>query len=345
MTALRLSFVLLFLALIALPGVQMAFPLIKSTPVEENRTLAKFPALQGRDISSLTKWTAGLSPWFNDNFGFRAELIRAWNEISMRFGYSERVYLGPDHWLNYRHIIDDPIVGFARKSDKDIDHIGEGFLKLRDYLATKNVRLLIVAVPQKYQVYPESLPSSAPHIPSPTAFDKLRAYLTEHFKDDHIDAKAILMRLKAEGHQVYNKTDFHWTDWAGGEVGRAITNRIAELEGRPDLAWTAAIPDKPFAGWGGGESNSFRCFGASPKTRARPTSAGTTPSGGHSSRSPRIPRRVPATPSTIALSGARTRKAKSCCRRSPCLTTRMGYPSGAPACISISAKSTTPSCA
>ena len=260
MTALRLSFVLLFLALIALPGVQMAFPLIKSTPVEENRTLAKFPALQGYDISSLTKWTAGLSPWFNDNFGFRAELIRAWNEISMRFGYSERVYLGPDHWLNYRHIIDDPIVGFARLSDKDIDHIGEGFLKMRDYLAAKNVRLLIVSVPQKYQVYPESLPSSAPHISSPTAFDKLRAYLTDHFKEDHIDAKAILMRLKAEGHQVYHKTDYHWTDWAGGEVGRAITNRIAELEGRPDLAWTAAIPDKPFAGWGGGESRFLPLF-------------------------------------------------------------------------------------
>ena len=150
---------------------------------------------------------------------------------------------------------------------------------MRDYLTAKNVRLLIVSVPQKYQVYPEVPCPRARRTFIPTAFDKLRAYLTDRFKRTIIDAKAILMRLKAEGHQVCRRIDYHWTDWAGGEVGRAITNRIAELEGRSDLAWTAAIPDKRFAGWGGGRVQFLPLFRPITEDTRVPDVDGTTQAG------------------------------------------------------------------
>jgi hypothetical protein len=113
------------------------------------------------------------------------------------------------------------------------------------------VHLLVVSVPQKDVIYPESLPADAPAYPFPSAFEQLRALLTERLGLDHIDAEPILMHLKAEDIQAFHRTDFHWTDVAGGEVARAIVNRIADLERKPDLRWTEPLPITHIAMIGG----------------------------------------------------------------------------------------------
>jgi hypothetical protein len=241
-------FVTLWFALIALPVVQALSPFIWEPPIRENRVLAQFPTIS---VEHPIAGAKGIVAWFNDNFGFRLTLIRVRTEWNYAFGYSDRIHIGPDGWLNYRGVLDDQKGLNATLTKQQIAAIADRFTTLQQYLTKRSVRLLVVSVPQKDVIYPESLPADAPVYPSPSAFERLRALLTERLGQDHIDAEPILMHLKAEGIPAFYRTDFHWTTVAGGEVARAVVNRIADLEHKPDLRWTEPLPVTHIAMIGG----------------------------------------------------------------------------------------------
>ena len=72
-------------------------------PAAENREPARFPALEGT-WASLADYPGGLGRWFDDHFGFRADIVRL-NARSQLFGFdtspSSAVLRGKDGWLFY----------------------------------------------------------------------------------------------------------------------------------------------------------------------------------------------------------------------------------------------------
>jgi hypothetical protein len=252
----RAIFVIIWFALVLAPIGQQLYGFVPEWPIKENRELARPPQLGWAVLSDPVAFGKAVYTWFNDNFGLRITLIRIRTETNYALGYSDRVHIGPDGWLNYRSVLDQEKVANESAS---LDDVVDRLENIRRYLAACNIRLLVVSVPQKDAVYPESLPEDAPNYPKPSAFDRMRAMLTERFGADHIDAEPLLRALKAQHVQAYYRTDFHWTDAGGNEAARAIVNRIAELEYRPDLRWSrpASMRSIPFIGW---ESNELPLF-------------------------------------------------------------------------------------
>ncbi|MBB6254384.1 alginate O-acetyltransferase AlgX-related protein [Nitrospirillum iridis] len=255
----RLTFVILWVTLLSLPIVQMIKPMALEPPVLENRTLHQLPDLNRAAMATPITLMRNVSMWFNDNFGFRNTLIRLRTETNYRLGYSERLHLGPDGWLNYRDVIDTQKGRNALLSDPQLTEFADRFVALHDYLAKRDIDLLVVTVPQKDVIYPESLGRDAPHYPKPTAFTRMQDILTERFGANHIAAEPILRNLRAQNIQAFHRTDFHWTDVAGGEVARAIVNRLADLEGAPSLRWIAPLTIEQIH-WAGGESQQLPLF-------------------------------------------------------------------------------------
>lgn len=252
MNILRAAWVIVWFGLVLAPVSDTMFHFLPERPIQENRVLTKFPAdVLNHPIKSMTQ----LQAWFDDNFGFRNTLIRIKNQFDYMLGHSDRIHIGPDGWLFYRSTMDVNKLALARLKPEATQDIVDRVDKLQRFLRDRGVRLIVVAVPQKDVIYPEYLPSSAPVFPGPTMFDRVRAGLGERMGSSFVDAQSILAGLKAAGFQVYHRTDYHWTDWAGGEVARAIVNRIAEIEQRPDLRWEAPLPQKEIPSWSGGEAS------------------------------------------------------------------------------------------
>ncbi len=70
-------------------------------------------------------------------------------EFNYAFGYSERVHIGPDSWLHYRSVLDREKVRNASLSVLEVERIADRLERVRKYLSTRGVRMLVVTVPQK----------------------------------------------------------------------------------------------------------------------------------------------------------------------------------------------------
>ena len=255
----RAFFVIVWFGLLCLPVAQMVYPMVQERPMMENRVLAKLPPMSADALLSPGATLRDVYRWFNDNFGFRITLTRVRTEINYAFRYSERVHITKFGWLYYRSVLDGAKVENARLSDEEIGHIADRFAKLHSYFASRGMRLLVVSVPQKDALYFYAVPKDAPRFRPPFAFDRLRDALNARLGSDHIDGAIVLRAAQARGLQTYHRTDFHWTDPAGGEVGRAVVNRIAALEGDESLQWTAEIPTRQVE-LIGGESQELPLF-------------------------------------------------------------------------------------
>jgi len=205
--------------------------------VDEHRAPARFPS------PSLLRKTSGdfaaqINSWFDDRVGLRDLFIRAKNQIDYSVLHTSRkVYLGPNGWLFERGTTDSRLV-FERASAAELQKIESAFLKLAQRLQQKGIRLIVVGYPDKSMLYPELLPSNAPHIPHGGNYDKLRAFLAARPELNFIDAEEILNREKSQTSQpLFYKTDIHVTVISSIPIVRAIIQRVAALEGRPEIRW------------------------------------------------------------------------------------------------------------
>ncbi|MBI5142840.1 MAG: hypothetical protein HZA20_11730 [Nitrospirae bacterium] len=161
--------VALFMALLWLPMIRMAVSSQPATAGAENRTLADKPELLRRPgIGAVLKFRREFEKYFNDNFGFRNELVRLNGAAHIRLaGISptQRVIVGKDDWLFY----DDPNDGVSLKdfrgeasfTKEELRRIGDKFAAINDRLNAGNISFMVVIAPNKHTVYPEKLPSSS----------------------------------------------------------------------------------------------------------------------------------------------------------------------------------------
>jgi len=237
--ALGRVFLLAFAALLLVPLASTlykpAFDLV--TALDEHRTPARFPS-PSLLRNAGGEFAAQLNSWFDDRVGLRDLFIRAKNQIDYSvFHTSQKDYVGPNGWL-FERATTDARLTFERASAAELQNIESEFLNLEQRLRQKGIRLIVVGYPDKSLFYPELLPSNAPHIPRGGNYDKLRAFLSAHPELNFIDAENILNREKLQtAEQQYYKTDIHVTLLGSIPIVRAIIERIATLEGRPEIRW------------------------------------------------------------------------------------------------------------
>lgn len=241
--ALGRIFLLAFAALLIVPLASAlyrpGFALV--SPVDEHRAPAKFPSPSLlRDASG--NFAAQINSWFDDRVGLRDLFIRAKNQIDYSvFHTSRKDYLGPNGWLFQRGITDGRLV-FERISTAELQKFESTFLKLEQRLRQRGIRLIVVGYPDKSTLYPELLPSNAPHIPRGGNYDKLRTFLAARPELNFIDAENILNREKSQTDEpLFYKTDIHVTLLSSIPIVRAIIERIATLEGRPEIRWDEKV--------------------------------------------------------------------------------------------------------
>lgn len=249
MRAIKLIFLAVMGTLLVLPAAEMIFPFIKLVPLQENRRLTQLPSLlklMGEGRARLAPWING---WFDDNMGFRPLLTRINNQIDYSiFDYSRNVLVGKNGWLFETGWVDEP-VKLERQGDQLQQQLADKIIELTQYLAARNIKLVVVSVPYSSTVYPEALPAAAPRIPKPSQFDKFTAFLKTRKDLLYVDGMDALIPHKDE--RIFYMTDVHYDPFGGYQVARAFVRAIAVSEGRSD-PWTADMPFTTVTGWDGG---------------------------------------------------------------------------------------------
>jgi hypothetical protein len=237
-----------FIALLLLPLLQMATGWIPTTPLDEKRALAPAPAWTSwREAHA---WLRGGSRWMDDHFGLREVLVRGKTQVDFSvFGMTDRVFVGPDGWLFYRHVMLQEKPAAEQRLARDGDAIVAGVRRLQQQLAGRGVTLAVVVAPMKDVLYPDKLPAGVPVVPEPRQAARLEARLRGLDGLIVVEATDILRRLSAQ-RTVFHRTDFHWNDPAAFEVGRALVDRLGARVGRTGPTWThpLVIDEQRFSG-------------------------------------------------------------------------------------------------
>jgi SGNH hydrolase-like domain, acetyltransferase AlgX len=236
MRFLRFWFLGAFFALTIIPDVFQLAGITITEPVQELRRLAPLPSWAWPPHPLVL--VQQTNKWFNDHFGLRSFLIRLKTQIDFTvFGTSTRVHVGKDGWLFYRSVLDveQPAVE-ELLSHREADILA-GINALNKALRDKSIRLIIFSNLLKDRFYADKLPHTIANLPSPPRYYDFLAKLAALPDIAYVDTPAILRRTQ-HTRRIFHKTDFHWNDPAAFEVGRALVDRIAQMEGRKEPLWT-----------------------------------------------------------------------------------------------------------
>jgi alginate O-acetyltransferase complex protein AlgJ len=145
---------------------------------------------------------------------------------------NEKVYPGRSGWLYYRPDVDYVTgPGFLQASErlqsaKSLSPL-PALIRFRKDLAAHGIRLILLPVPVKPVIDPESLSKSAPQLPLQNS--SFPAFLAELDKNgiEYIDPTARMISAKqSQGTPQFLKTDSHWTPESMEAVAREVAYRI-----------------------------------------------------------------------------------------------------------------------
>jgi hypothetical protein len=225
----------LFVLILLLPSMQMITGTLNLETLNENRTMAAAPSFA--DMINPLKFIYQAQKWFDDHYGLRALLIRLKTQIDYTvFGVSDKVYIGKDGWLYYRNIIDDSEPRVEALTDAELDADVQWFAELRDILAARGIKLIVITNQLKDKFYPEYLPKAASRAKHQHRFDDFRARLHSLPGITYIDTTEGLLALKQRG-EIFHKTDFHWNDPTAAVFAQILVDTIARQEHRPLPFW------------------------------------------------------------------------------------------------------------
>jgi hypothetical protein len=214
--------VLLFLAAIAAPSVDMAIrrDAARSPEKTEQRTPAPFPPLTYRSLVSRS-WPDRFTKYFDDAFGLRDVLLR-WNSIEKLFVFgvsaASHAILGRDRWTFYLH--DDSMAifrGVHPFTDAELERWRVALETRRNYLAQRNIEFVFVLGPNKETIYPDYMPACENRV-GPTRMDQLVAYLAEHSDFRIVDLRPALLAARKDDRpydHLYYELGTHWNGRGG----------------------------------------------------------------------------------------------------------------------------------
>jgi hypothetical protein len=227
---------LAFIGLLLLPLLQMATGWIPTTPLDEKRALAPAPTWTSwRDGHAYLR---GGARWMDDHFGLREVLVRGKTQVDFSFfGMTDRVFVGADGWLFYRHVMLKEKPDAEQRLARHSDAVVAGVRALQQRLAARGVTLAIVIAPMKDVLYGDKLPPEVPRIPEPRQAALLEQKLRGIDGLVVVEATDILRGLATQ-RTVFHRTDFHWNDPAAFEVARVLVDRLGARAGRTGPVWT-----------------------------------------------------------------------------------------------------------
>ena len=229
--------VAIFIMLLALPMLGQALSIGTDVETFEKRRSAEWPRLP-QNFRELDAWPRQFDAWLKDHFGFRNQLVLAYNVIrveALRQSTSPLVLLGRKDWLFFRG--DQTIEqarGTAHFSPADLDRWIDVMERRQVWLAERGIPMLMVAIPNKERVYREYLPKWVrPSYPE-THLDQINRRLSERKSPLlFMDLTPALVAAKQKS-KVYLKADTHWTIETAFTIGyRNITDWVKTY--RPEL--------------------------------------------------------------------------------------------------------------
>lgn len=109
---------------------------------------------------------------------------------------------------------------------QQIDKSIELIAKAKELLAAKNIKLVVFVVPMKASVYSDFLPSDETlGSDMQSRYEKILA----RFQSENIlnlDLRPIFNRVKGDGHEVFYRTDYHWTAWSAEGTADAVAKLL-----------------------------------------------------------------------------------------------------------------------
>jgi len=239
--------VILFLCTISAPLVSTITRETKSVSEMEQRKLAMLPELKF-DIKSLIRYPLSFQTFFNDNFGFRDDLVRIHNYLMvflLKTSPDKHFIIGRDGWIfdNWQDSVDyyRGIKPFTREQL----HTWRQVLETRkNQLDRLGIKYLVVVIPNKHTIYPEFLPQSLNRVSGISRLDQLLRYLGTDSGVTVLDLRGPLFSAKDKG-LLYGTTDSHWNDLGVFSAYREIIRKLSiwfpQLHALPRKAFETRI--------------------------------------------------------------------------------------------------------
>lgn len=256
-----LLFVGIFLMAVVLPLAKTDFREVQKFSSTENRSLNKFPSWSWNG-KALSAFPAQYEDAFNDHFGFRSFFMNWHSRMKLWLGVSptSNVVLGQQGWL-YLSASVKLYRGNTGISKSEVDGWVRELKTKQAWLAARNIRYLLVLVPNKDEVYPEYLPKSFFRVRQQQLFDDVLARLGNNSGVEILDLRQTLCDGKSQG-LMYDRTDTHWSQlgaflasnqilqrlqsWFPDLHPQPLAQRKAFLQTRPggDLASMVGLPEE-----------------------------------------------------------------------------------------------------
>jgi hypothetical protein len=225
--------IILFVVLLMLPLLDMAFHFDTTAIQSENRLPAPLPSLPNR-IGGLGKFLSDLEAYFNDHFGCRRLLIM-WHNKFCRWLFKDNskprdVLVGTDGWLFYTGSqMIDRYRGELQFTETELHGWQNLLERRRDWLARRGIKYIFVLAPDKQSVYPEYLPAWLRNIGRQTKTDQFFSYMKAHSTVQLLDLRTTLLAAKKSA-PVYKKTDMHWNQFGAFMACEDLIRVLAEQE-------------------------------------------------------------------------------------------------------------------
>ena len=241
--------VCVFVAMVVFPLVQMIYPIVRISPLEENRTLAPAPDFFKIIFNGDGRVAAELNKWFDDRIGFRSFFIRLRNQIDYSlFGHADKLYIGKDGTLFHRGTLDS-IVAYERGGEAWQQAVQAKFTALAHYLERRGIRLVIISNPAKETAEAELLSPEAPRLPADTQFHKLRRFLAANPEWIYVNGQDFIGKCGDD--PPFYRTDAHSTMPVGYCIAKDVVSRIAVAEGRSASFWNPSFTYYRLTGFSG----------------------------------------------------------------------------------------------
>jgi alginate O-acetyltransferase complex protein AlgJ len=228
-----------FLFLLWLPTLDTFFDLDHARLPNENRLPAVFPEIHRARPDDLQKFLNGFDAYFNDNFGFRKQLIRWFQNWKIGLFHDRSVYKvisGQNHWLFTSDLqMVEHYLGMAKFTPQQLKLWQVLLEKRRDWLAQRGIKYLFVIPPDKQTIYPEELPAwlvNATPTNRMTKLDQFLKYMRENSTVEILDLRQPLMEAK-NIRPTYLQNDTHWNLFgsfiACQEVIKTLSRQMSDL--------------------------------------------------------------------------------------------------------------------
>ncbi|MCB0323626.1 MAG: hypothetical protein KDD69_08630 [Bdellovibrionales bacterium] len=249
------TFILIFYALMLLPGAQYVFDLIPRKSIAGLPWVDRSVPKASVDAILSGAFQHKFETWFTQNMGFWGISVRLDSEVNSRLfkqstaNYAPLVVHGKNKTLYRDQYVEDYNRGNL-VAPEELERRAINFKLLQSKLAERGVPVLYLITPTKAALYPENLPESRivrRRLSKKRNYDYFVQYLDQHGVE-YIDAHRFFADRREEyPYGVFATTGSHWNDIAICDVSRLVLDKLREKLGKKLVDFTCRpIKVKPF---------------------------------------------------------------------------------------------------